>query len=124
MAPLMNKNKEVFGGDVDVFRPERWLTQDPEKLKSMERTILTVSRGALALQSSTDTCSLIQFGHGSRSCIGKNIALLEITKLVPQILRYYDVAWASPSTEWTTYSYWFCVQKDVKLRFTSRVSKS
>lgn len=61
-----------------------------------------------------------QFGHGSRSCIGKNIALLEITKLVPQILREFDVSWASPKKEWTTESYWFCMQKDVVFRFTAR----
>jgi cytochrome P450 len=43
MAPLMNKNKEVFGNDVDAFRPERWLNQDPEQLKIIERTFFTVS---------------------------------------------------------------------------------
>ncbi|KAK6383591.1 hypothetical protein LTS17_002883 [Exophiala oligosperma] len=101
MAPLMNKNTEVFGADAEEFRPERWLNQDSERLKLMERTFFT-------------------FGHGSRSCIGKNIALLEITKLVPQILREFDVSWASPKKEWTTESYWFCMQKDVVFRFTAR----
>ena len=63
---------------------------------------------------------LLQFGHGARSCIGKNIALLEITKLVPQILRHYDVAWASAEENWHIYSYWFCEQDGLILRFTSR----
>lgn len=43
MAPLMNMNKEVFGSDVDSFRPERWLDTDAERIKLMNRTFLTVS---------------------------------------------------------------------------------
>ncbi|ETI22773.1 hypothetical protein G647_06849 [Cladophialophora carrionii CBS 160.54] len=31
------------------------------------------------------------FGHGARECIGKNIAILEMTKLVPQLLRHYQI---------------------------------
>lgn len=42
MAPLMNKNKDIFGTDAEEYRPERWLNQDPERLKLMERTFLTV----------------------------------------------------------------------------------
>lgn len=43
LAPLINRNKEVFGDDVEEFRPERWLEADPERLKLMERTYMTVS---------------------------------------------------------------------------------
>ena len=43
MAPLMNTNKEVFGSDVDSFRPERWLENDGERIKLMNRTFFTVS---------------------------------------------------------------------------------
>jgi cytochrome P450 len=30
------------------------------------------------------------FGMGSRTCIGKNISLLEMSKLVPQLVRNFD----------------------------------
>jgi cytochrome P450 len=43
MAPLMNLNKDVFGEDAESFRPERWLGQDPDRLKLMDRTFFTVS---------------------------------------------------------------------------------
>ena len=46
MAPLMNKNTDIFGSDVDIFRPERWLDKDSERLKLMERTFFTVSSTA------------------------------------------------------------------------------
>jgi cytochrome P450 len=32
-----------------------------------------------------------QFGYGSRTCLGKNISLLEIAKLVPQLIRHFEV---------------------------------
>lgn len=32
------------------------------------------------------------FGAGSRTCIGKNISLLEIYKLVPSMLRGFEVS--------------------------------
>ncbi|KIX10083.1 uncharacterized protein Z518_01164 [Rhinocladiella mackenziei CBS 650.93] len=66
------RNRQVYGEDADNFRPERWLEASPEQLAAMDRASLT-------------------FGHGARSCIGKNISMLEITKLVPQLLRHYEV---------------------------------
>lgn len=42
-AWVMNRNKDVFGEDVDDFRPERWLDDSPERISSMKRNLLTVS---------------------------------------------------------------------------------
>jgi cytochrome P450 len=140
MAPLMNMNQEVFGDDVDIFRPERWLNQDPEQLKIMERTFFTVSLPfklsitlfetwlafceltslLLLLESPLTYFSLAQFGHGARSCIGKNIALLEISKLIPQILRQFKIAWTSSEKDWQLSSFWFCKQSNVILTFMKR----
>lgn len=61
-----------------------------------------------------------QFGHGSRGCIGKNIALLEITKFVPEVLRRFQLEWASPKDTWTLTAGWFWKQRDVNLVFKSR----
>jgi cytochrome P450 len=35
--------------------------------------------------------TMLQFGMGARTCIGKNISLLEIYKLVPSFLRRFEV---------------------------------
>jgi cytochrome P450 len=72
-AWVLHRRPEIFGDDVNVFRPERWLEASPEKLKEMKAT-------------------MFQFGAGARTCIGKNISLLEIYKLVPSFLRRFEVS--------------------------------
>lgn len=42
-AWVMNRNKDVFGPDVDTFRPERWTDATPEQLAYMKKNLLTVS---------------------------------------------------------------------------------
>lgn len=71
-AWVIHRRKELFGEDIDNFRPERWIEASPERLKAMS--------GAM-----------FQFGAGARTCIGRNISLLEIYKLVPTFLRNFQV---------------------------------
>jgi cytochrome P450 len=71
-AWVIHRREEIFGPDVDVYRPERWLEAGEEQLKAMNG-------------------NMIQFGMGSRTCIGKNISLMEVYKLVPSFLRRFDV---------------------------------
>jgi cytochrome P450 len=72
-AWVIHKREEVFGSDVDRYIPERWLDATREQLKEMNGT-------------------LFQFGAGARTCIGKNISLLEMYKLVPSFLRRFEVS--------------------------------
>lgn len=101
-AWVVHRRPEVFGHDVDTFRPERWLNASPEKLKEMKGTML-------------------QFGAGARTCIGKNISLLEIYKLVPSFLRRFEVQLEDPEREWKTHNAWFVGQKEFNTRFRPRV---
>ena len=71
-AWILHRRPEVFGQDVEVYRPERWLEASPENVKAMNAT-------------------MFQFGAGARTCIGKNISLMEIYKLVPGFLRRFEV---------------------------------
>lgn len=71
-AWVLHRRPEVFGSDVDVFRPERWIEASAEQQKLMKAT-------------------MFQFGAGARTCIGKNVSLLEIYKLVPSFLRRFEV---------------------------------
>ncbi|KAH7392006.1 pisatin demethylase [Phaeosphaeria sp. MPI-PUGE-AT-0046c] len=100
-AWVVHRRPEVFGLDVDTFRPERWIDAKPEKLKEMKGTML-------------------QFGAGARTCIGKNISLLEIYKLVPSFLRRFEIMLENPDREWTTHNAWFVGQRDFDVRFRPR----
>jgi cytochrome P450 len=78
-AWVLHQNKEVFGPDADVYRPERWLESDgvdPVRLSRMRQ-------------------SMFQFGAGSRTCIGKNISLMETYKVIPTFLRKFEVSISS-----------------------------
>ena len=63
----LNRNSEVFGEDVEQFRPERWLIEDEERLNTMKRT--------------TD----LIFGYGKYQCLGKPIAWLEFSKVIFEV---------------------------------------
>lgn len=69
---VLQRRPEVFGDDVDVFRPERWLEASADQLRDMK-------------------AAMFQFGGGSRTCIGKHIALFSIYKFVPTFLRNFNV---------------------------------
>ena len=74
-AWVIHKRQDVFGlkYNVDEYIPERWLEANKEELKEMN-------------------ANMFQFGAGSRTCIGKNISLLEVYKLVPSFLRRFEVS--------------------------------
>ena len=90
---VIHREEAVFGAQTDDFVPERWLEASPEKLKAMN-------------------ASMVQFGMGARTCLGKNISLLEIYKLVPSFLRHFDVKLARPDQNWRTHNAWFVRQLD------------
>lgn len=125
MAPVVNKAQSAYGKDAEEFRPERWLEANPEELKVMDRAFFTVSGFVICSCSSLHDplTTMSQFGHGSRACIGRNIALMEISKLVPQVLRHWQVEWTKGDAPWETHSMWFYQQK-VHFKFSSRTRQS
>jgi len=72
-AWTLHLDEQIWGSDPERWRPERWID-------------------ATASQKSEMKNSLFSFGAGSRTCIGKNISYLEMYKLVPALLREFDVS--------------------------------
>ncbi|KAI1099575.1 cytochrome P450 [Jackrogersella minutella] len=96
---VLHRDKATFGDDADMFRPERWL-EDPEEAKVMERY-------------------MFQFGGGAHVCIGRNLALLEINKVIPRLLRDFDFELAYPGRPLKAKSTFFVVQEGLEV-FISR----
>ena len=78
LGQAMMLNRDVLGEDADEFVPERWMAKGgeseeayTERRNRMERTDMT-------------------FGHGSRSCIGKNITFLEFFKAVASLTLGFE----------------------------------
>lgn len=96
----VHRDKSVYGENADDFDPDRWLRASPEQLLNMER--INVS-----------------FGGGSRLCIGKNIALLEINKTIPEMLRRYKMELVDPN-RYRTNAGWLTPQLGLNIRLKLR----
>jgi cytochrome P450 len=73
LSAAVHLNNKVFGEDVGVFRPERWLVSNSEQLRLME-------------------ASHMGFSHGRRNCLGQNIAMLQMKKVIPALLMKFKVS--------------------------------
>jgi len=91
--PWVTNRSPAFGSDPDRFNPDRWLTADEERLKQM------------------DNLWEFTFGAGSRKCLGRNMAMIEIHKVIPELLRRYHVELTHPEKDWSVSNYWFMFQK-------------
>ena len=101
---MAHHNTTVFGPDAASFRPERWdpaVTTDTDQLRRMEQYY-------------------VPFGMGTRTCIGKNIAILEMCKLVPELIRRYDMTLVEQ--EMKRLNRWFVKPYDVRIRIKQRIS--
>jgi cytochrome P450 len=102
-AWVLHRNTSIYGSDAHLFRPERWLTPDLQERAALERNFLA-------------------FGAGPRICLGKNISLLEMCKVVPQIVQRFEFEMVKGSAEeekgkgggsgtgYTWKTYWFTKQ--------------
>ncbi|KAF2809394.1 cytochrome P450 oxidoreductase [Mytilinidion resinicola] len=87
--------------DAALYRPERWLINDKQQLSRIDGYYLP-------------------FGHGSRTCIGKNISLLEMSKLVPVLVYRFDFDLVRPEEELECQNVWFVKQKNINCRVSLR----
>lgn len=84
---VLNRNKDVYGEDADVFRPERRLRGEGENEEMYEARLKTMK----AID--------FTFGAGRRVCVGSNMATVEIHKLTSTLFSRFDVSNACAAWE-------------------------
>jgi cytochrome P450 len=118
-------NESVFGKDAKEFRPERWIEAEKEggeKLKSMDAFYMPVSHPTPRGRRYANMLTIFQFGLGSRTCLGRHISILEMSKLIPQLVREFDFELERPHEEWDTGNYWFVKPTNFRLKVKVRAT--
>ncbi|KAI9737396.1 MAG: hypothetical protein M1834_009550 [Cirrosporium novae-zelandiae] len=77
-AWIIGHNKNLYGDDTDVYRPERWLEASPDQLKRMTKLDFTL-------------------GYGARGYLGRHLALIQLFKATAEIFCQFDVEVAKPN---------------------------
>lgn len=72
-AYTIHRDKSIFGSDAEEYNPDRWLT----KRKELEPYF-------------------IPFSHGPRACVGRNVAMQELSILLAAIFKRYDIVLEHP----------------------------
>ncbi|KAM0547823.1 hypothetical protein ACHAPJ_010169 [Fusarium lateritium] len=107
--PYVNgRNKSIWGEDVDSYRPERWLQGENETEPAYKERMRIFNAYDLT------------FGGGSRVCIGRHLAQLELYKIVPTLIRKYEVSLVDPDAPWEVTGSWFLRQKGLKCYLKKR----
>ncbi|KAF3765591.1 putative cytochrome P450 monooxygenase [Cryphonectria parasitica EP155] len=88
------QNQEVFGPDVSMFRPERFIDCDEA---TRARRLKVVD---------------LQFGVGRWMCLGKVLAWMEMHKIFVELLRSFDFQLLNPEKPWHRYSNAIWIIKD------------
>ncbi|KLU90386.1 hypothetical protein, variant [Magnaporthiopsis poae ATCC 64411] len=107
-AWVTSRDKQTYGDDADAFRPERWLRGENETEADYQ--------ARLGRMRDAD----FTFGGGSRICVGRHLAMMEIHKLTATLFARYDISLAPDCGEWTVRHWWFTFIDDIHVRIRRR----
>lgn len=79
-AWIIQRRADVYGARPDEYLPERWLRGEAEDVVTFE--------GRVKRMKDTD----LTFGGGSRVCLGRPLALIEMSKIVATLFGKYKVS--------------------------------
>lgn len=105
MSPYVLFRDQTLFPQPESFQPERWLV-DAGSADDKSTAI----RNAAEQIAQRERVLGFNFGYGSRTCVGKNIAQIEMLKVVPELFRRFEIELEKPEREWRTTNHWFVFQ--------------
>ncbi|KAK4147374.1 Pisatin demethylase [Dichotomopilus funicola] len=105
---IVGRNTDVFGKDAEEFNPDRWLRGDAESEEAHKERMQRWGQ------------SLLAFGGGYRICLGRNLSMMEVYKVVPTLMATFDIELEDPNEDWWTCSRWFYRTKGVVCKLKPR----
>ncbi|KAM0344461.1 hypothetical protein ACHAPU_007433 [Fusarium lateritium] len=99
---VVTRDVGVFGQDVETFRPERWLREKDETGEVHANRVRRMRE-----------CTELMFGHGSRVCLGKHMAKMEMYKMFATLYASFDVRITDPNHRWKYDNSWFMYHSDI-----------
>ncbi|KAF9445726.1 cytochrome P450 monooxygenase [Macrolepiota fuliginosa MF-IS2] len=76
----IHRDPEIWGEDIEAFRPERWFERDQADIQK----------------------TFNPFSVGPRACVGRNLASLELSIIVASITRHFDFVLEDPNQKLET----------------------
>ncbi|KAI9036750.1 cytochrome P450 [Aspergillus affinis] len=89
----------VFGADVDVYRPERWIEATAQERIEMKKLLFT-------------------FGAGTHTCIGQHIAMIQIVKVAAEFFHRFEIELTQPERAWKVMGSWVTKQTGMDMVVT------
>ncbi|KAI9154962.1 Cytochrome P465 monooxygenase [Paramyrothecium foliicola] len=102
-ASSLFRSKDLFGEDVEYFRPERFLEAEDEHRLEMERNVE------------------LAFGYGRWMCAGKPIAFMELNKLFVELFRTFDFQLLNPEKPWDSQCYMIFLEQNMWIKVLERI---
>ncbi|KAK3689587.1 cytochrome P450 [Podospora appendiculata] len=108
---VVTRDRQVYGPDADVFRPDRWLRRDGERADGFAERLRRM-----------DELNTFVWGGGNRTCLGRFLATTSLYKVTAALVGRYDFALEDPAKEWTVRRHWLVENRDIKVRIVKRAS--
>jgi Cytochrome P450 len=86
----VHRDLDAFGPDADAFDQSDGLGQGKTTRRWKGIYLLYRYLPPQVSRRLKLTYICLQFGASSRTCVGKNISLLEMTKVIPELYRRFD----------------------------------
>lgn len=100
------RHNTAYGEDAAVFRPDRWIEADPERLAKMEKEHELV------------------FMYGPYRCMGERIARIELLKTVFELMRRFEFSGVNPVQPFEKEECCgLMIQRGLKMRVEERENK-